>query len=181
MVHYSLIDVLLQFRLNRILTADVSWMYRAIALVESDKDLHRFVWRTSLHDRVKTFAWPSIKQNYPIWKMSYGEVVLASDAAWPKLFWHPTFHLKTKMRSVFTLSSLKLILLSQLTDSSLSSDWGGSLRGWYILPGSLERLDMYLKSSCYRWIALWPWNWISEDKVGISHLFPRAEFQASLW
>ena len=54
MVHYSLIDVLLQFRLNRILTADVSWMYRAIALVESNKDLHRFVWRTSLHDRVKS-------------------------------------------------------------------------------------------------------------------------------
>ena len=54
MVHYSLIDVLLPFRLNRILTADVSWMYRAI--VESNKDLHRFVWRTSLHDRVKTFT-----------------------------------------------------------------------------------------------------------------------------
>ena len=67
MVHYSLIDVLLQFRLNRILTADVSWMYCAIALVESDKDFHRFVWRTSVHDRVKTFAWPSIKQNYCTW------------------------------------------------------------------------------------------------------------------
>ena len=56
MVHYSLIDVLWQFRLNRILTADVSWMYRAIALVEFNKDLRRFVWRTSLHGRVKTFA-----------------------------------------------------------------------------------------------------------------------------
>ena len=31
-------------------------MYCAIALVESDKDLHRFVWRTSLHDRVKDFC-----------------------------------------------------------------------------------------------------------------------------
>ena len=43
-VHSSLIDVLLGFRLHRIaLTADVSKMYRAIELVESDRDLHRFV------------------------------------------------------------------------------------------------------------------------------------------
>jgi hypothetical protein len=46
-VHSSLIDVLLRFRLHRIaLTADVSKMYRAIELVESDRDLHRFVWRS---------------------------------------------------------------------------------------------------------------------------------------
>ena len=46
-VHSSLIDVLLRFRLHRIaLTADVSRMYRAIELVESDRDLHRFVWRS---------------------------------------------------------------------------------------------------------------------------------------
>ena len=46
-VHSLLIDVLLPcFRLHRIaLTADVSKMYRAIRLVESDRDLHRFVWR----------------------------------------------------------------------------------------------------------------------------------------
>ena len=31
-------------------------MYCATALVESDKDLHRFVRRTSLHDRVKDFC-----------------------------------------------------------------------------------------------------------------------------
>ena len=31
-------------------------MYCATALVESDKDLNRFVWRTSLHDRVKDFC-----------------------------------------------------------------------------------------------------------------------------
>ena len=45
-VHSSLIDVLLRFRLHRIaLVADVSKMYRAIRLANSDKDLHRFVWR----------------------------------------------------------------------------------------------------------------------------------------
>jgi hypothetical protein len=43
-----LVDVLLRFRLFRIaLTAYVSKMYRAIQLVESDKDYHRFVWRSS--------------------------------------------------------------------------------------------------------------------------------------
>ena len=45
-VHSPLIDVLLRFRLHRVaLTADVSKMYRAIELVSSDRDLHRFVWR----------------------------------------------------------------------------------------------------------------------------------------
>ena len=50
-VHSPLIDVLLRFRLHRIaLTADVSKMYRAIELVGSDRDLHRFVWRSSPND-----------------------------------------------------------------------------------------------------------------------------------
>ena len=56
MVHYVLIDVLLRIRLYRILTADVNWMYRAITLVESDKDHHCYVWRTSPHDSVKDFC-----------------------------------------------------------------------------------------------------------------------------
>ena len=46
-VHSSLLDVLLRFRLHRIaLTADVSKMYQAIEVVKSDRDLHRFVWRS---------------------------------------------------------------------------------------------------------------------------------------
>ena len=50
-VHSPLIDVLLRFRMHRIaLTADVSKMYRAIELAESDRDLHRFVWRSSPGD-----------------------------------------------------------------------------------------------------------------------------------
>ena len=45
-VHPPLINILLQFRFHRIaLTTDVSKMYRAVRLVDSDKDLHRFVWR----------------------------------------------------------------------------------------------------------------------------------------
>ena len=45
-VHPPLVDVLLRFRFHRIaLTADVSKMYRAVELVPSDRDLHRFVWR----------------------------------------------------------------------------------------------------------------------------------------
>ena len=31
---------------------------------------------------------------------------------------------------------------------------------------------MYLKPSCCHRIPLWPWNWISEDKVGISRSNP---------
>ena len=55
-VHSSLIDVLLRFRLHRIaLTADVSKMYRAIELVESDRDLHRFVWRSDPNDHLEDY------------------------------------------------------------------------------------------------------------------------------
>ena len=50
-IHSTLIDVLLRFRLHRIaLTADVSKMYRAIELTHSDRDLHRFVWRSKPED-----------------------------------------------------------------------------------------------------------------------------------
>lgn len=45
-VHPPLIDVLMRFRLHRVaLTADVSKMYRAVELTQSDRDFHRFVWR----------------------------------------------------------------------------------------------------------------------------------------
>ena len=55
-VHSSLVDVLLRFRFYRVaLTADVSRMYRAIALMEDDKDLHRFVWRNSPEHTLKDY------------------------------------------------------------------------------------------------------------------------------
>ena len=55
-VHPPLIDVLLKFRSHRIaLTADISKMYRAIHLVKEDKDLHRFVWRSSPQDVIKDY------------------------------------------------------------------------------------------------------------------------------
>ena len=44
-IHSSLVDVLLRFRQYRIaLTVDISKMYRAVLLCDSDKDLHRFLW-----------------------------------------------------------------------------------------------------------------------------------------
>ena len=47
-VHPSLIEVLIRFRMHRIaLVADISKMYRAIELTPSDRDLHRFTWRSS--------------------------------------------------------------------------------------------------------------------------------------
>lgn len=50
-VHSTLVDVLIRFRSHRIaLTTDVSKMYRAVGLVDSNKDLHCFVWRSSPDD-----------------------------------------------------------------------------------------------------------------------------------
>ena len=55
-VHPPLIDVLLRFRLYPVaLTADVSKMYRAIELVDSDRDLHRFVWRSDPKEPLKDY------------------------------------------------------------------------------------------------------------------------------
>ena len=55
-VHPPLIDILLQFRMYRVaLTTDVSKMYRAVGLTESDKDLHRFVWRSGPQEVLQDF------------------------------------------------------------------------------------------------------------------------------
>jgi len=55
-VHSSLIDVLLRFRLHRVaLTTDVSRMYRGVMLVPSDKDLHRFIWRSSVTEPLRDY------------------------------------------------------------------------------------------------------------------------------
>ena len=55
-VHSSLVDVLLRFRQFRVaLIADVSRMYRAVSLVESDRDFHRFLWRDSPACQLKDY------------------------------------------------------------------------------------------------------------------------------
>ena len=55
-IHPPLVDVLLRFRLHRVaLIADISKMYRAIELTESDKDLHRFVWRTTPSETLRDY------------------------------------------------------------------------------------------------------------------------------
>ena len=55
-VHSSLVDVLIRFRMHRVaLTTDVSRMYRAVLLTESDRDLHRFVWQEHMHEPLKDF------------------------------------------------------------------------------------------------------------------------------
>ena len=56
-VHPSLIDVLLRFRSHRVaLITDVSKMYRDIMLTESDRDMHRFVWRKSPNDLLQDYC-----------------------------------------------------------------------------------------------------------------------------
>ena len=57
-VHPPLVYVLLRYRVNRIaLTTDVSKMFRAIELVESD--LHRFVWRSNPSESLQDFRMTS--------------------------------------------------------------------------------------------------------------------------
>lgn len=52
----SLIDVLLRFRCHRIaLTTDISRMYPAVILTESDWDLHLFIWRDDLNKPLKDY------------------------------------------------------------------------------------------------------------------------------
>ena len=59
-IHPPLVNVLLRFHLHRIaLITDVSKMYRAIELVESDRDLHRFVWRSSPSECLQGFRMTS--------------------------------------------------------------------------------------------------------------------------
>ena len=55
-IHPPLIDVLLLFRSYLgTLTADVSKMYRAVKLTESDRDLHSFVWRSDSNALLKDY------------------------------------------------------------------------------------------------------------------------------
>ena len=56
MVHPHLIDILLHFRRHKVaLAADVSHMYRAVFLHESQHDLHCFVWREDPRQPLKDF------------------------------------------------------------------------------------------------------------------------------
>lgn len=55
-IHPPFVDVLLRFRSHCVaLTADVSKMHRAIELVPSDWDLHRFVWRKNVKDTLRDY------------------------------------------------------------------------------------------------------------------------------
>ena len=51
-----LTDILLRFRNHPIaVTADISKMYRAMQLAQSDCDLHRFVWRPSPDEELRDY------------------------------------------------------------------------------------------------------------------------------
>ena len=53
-VHSSLVDILLRLRFHHVaFIADMSHMYRATALTEADKDLHRLVRRNLLEDTLR--------------------------------------------------------------------------------------------------------------------------------
>ena len=55
-VHPPLIDILLHFRSHPVaLTADVSKMYRAIELTDTDRDLHRYVLRSDPDETIRDY------------------------------------------------------------------------------------------------------------------------------
>ena len=55
-IHPPLVDVLLHFQLHRVaLTTNVSRMYHALMLSESDRDFHRFVWRQNPDELLQDF------------------------------------------------------------------------------------------------------------------------------
>lgn len=55
-IHSPLMDVLIRFRRHQIpLTADVSKMYRAIHLHETDRVYHRFVWRDKQDEPLRDY------------------------------------------------------------------------------------------------------------------------------
>ncbi len=55
-IHPSLVAVLVRFRFHQVaLTADVSKMYRGVELVLSDRDSHRFFWRTDKEQPLKDY------------------------------------------------------------------------------------------------------------------------------
>ena len=88
-IHSSLVDVLLLFRLHQIaLTADVSKMYRAIELVESDQDLHRFVWRSDPRDHLKDYRMTrvtfGVSASSFVANMSVKHNALDNDLEFPK-------------------------------------------------------------------------------------------------
>ena len=56
MLYTTLETILLRFRLHPIaLTADISKMYQAVHLTQSDRDLHRFLWRENLEEPIHDY------------------------------------------------------------------------------------------------------------------------------
>ncbi len=67
-----LMDVLLRFWGHCIaVTTDVSRMYRAVLLAESDRDLHRFVWRDDMSKNL---------QDYRMTRVTFGVHLLRTCA-----------------------------------------------------------------------------------------------------
>ena len=78
-IHPRLVDVILHFRTHKVaLTTDVSKMYRAVRLAESDKDYHRFVWRKNKEEPIR---------DYRLTRLTFG-VAASSFAANMAIRWN---------------------------------------------------------------------------------------------
>jgi hypothetical protein len=151
-MHPPLVDVLLRFRLHPVaITADISKMYRAVELADSDKDLHRYVWRSDPNESLKDYrmtrvtfgvsassfaANMSVKQNAIDYSHEYpmaAEVVKKS------------FYVDDCLTGA-TDSKSALILQQQLTE--LFSRGGFVLRKWNSNdPSILEKIPEELRDS----------------------------------
>ena len=151
-IHPKLIDVLLRFRMYPVaLTADVSKMYRAVELIDADKDLHRFVWRSDSKDALVDYrmtrvtfgvsassfaANMSVKQNAKDHSLEYPEAAEVVDNS---------FYVDDCLTGAEDPESA-LLLQKQLTE--LFSRGGFMLRKWNSNNSSvLERIPPSLRDS----------------------------------
>ena len=151
-IHPPLIDVLLLFRSYLVaLTADISKMYRAVKLTESDRDLHRFVWRSDSNALLKDYrmtrvtfgvsassfaANMAVKQNATEYAQ---EFPLAADVIWK------CFYVDDCLTGADDPNSA-LILQQQLAD--LFARGGFLLRKWNSSdPSVLEKIPQELRDT----------------------------------
>ena len=152
-VHPPLVDVLLRFRLHVVaLTADVSKMYRAIELTDTDKDLHRYVWRSSPHENLKDYRMTRV--TFGVSASSFAANMAVKRNAIDYSHEYPmaaevvqkSFYVDDCLTGAID-SKLALTLQRQLTE--LFARGGFVLRKWNSNdPSVLEKIPVELRDSC---------------------------------
>ena len=148
-IHPLLVDVLLRFQLHRVaLTADVSRMYRAVMLPESDRDFHRFVWRQNPDEPL---------QDYRMTRVTFG-ISASSFAA----------NMAVKQNALDFV--LKYPLAAKIVDESFYVD--DALTGADTVEEAIETQTQLqgLFSQAGFLLLKWPWN--SNESTVLQHISP---------